>query len=38
MPIQFEILVLMLMAYTLGLGAGWMAWGRSAPLEEESET
>ena len=27
MPIWFEIIVLMLVAYALGLAIGWLAWG-----------
>ncbi len=32
MPIWFEIIVLMLVAYALGLAIGWLAWG-TAPQE-----
>ena len=27
MPIWFELIVLALAAYALGLGFGWLAWG-----------
>ena len=30
MPIVVELLVLLLIAYTLGLGIGWAIWGRTA--------
>ena len=29
MPIGMELLVLMLVAYALGLGGGWALWGRN---------
>jgi len=28
MPIWMEVLVLMLLAYAVGLGLGWAIWGR----------
>lgn len=28
MPIWMEVLVLMLLAYAIGLGIGWTIWGR----------
>ncbi len=28
MPIWMEVLVLMLLAYAVGLGLGWAVWGR----------
>ncbi len=28
MPIWMEVLVLMLFAYAVGLGLGWVVWGR----------
>ncbi len=28
MPIWMEVLVLMLLAYAVGLGLGWVVWGR----------
>lgn len=28
MPIWMEVLVLMLLAYAVGLGIGWAIWGR----------
>ncbi len=30
MPIWMEVLVLMLVAYAIGLGMGWAIWGRDA--------
>lgn len=30
MPIWMEVLVLMLLAYAVGLGLGWAVWGRDA--------
>jgi len=29
MPIPFELLILMLIAYATGLAIGWAIWGRS---------
>lgn len=42
MPIYFEMLVMMLLTYALGIGIGWAIWG-TAPSEQpdnkgESET
>jgi len=34
MPIWAEILFLSLAAYALGLGLGWLLWGRSNAPEE----
>ncbi len=34
MPIWLELLVLMLLAYTVGLALGWALWGRTARKEE----
>ena len=34
MPIWFELLVLLLVTYVIGLGIGWLCWGRSAPDAE----
>ena len=28
MPIWFELLILMLVTYVIGLGIGWVLWGR----------
>ncbi len=28
MPIWLELLILMLLAYAIGLGLGWLLWGR----------
>lgn len=30
MPIWMEVMVLMLLAYAIGLGLGWAIWGRDA--------
>lgn len=30
MPIWMEVFVLMLLAYAVGLGFGWIIWGRTA--------
>ncbi|WP_282099594.1 hypothetical protein [Qipengyuania aurantiaca] len=35
MPIWFEVIALMLVAYLLGLTIGWALWGRAAPVETE---
>lgn len=39
MPIWFEVIALMLVAYGLGLTFGWALWGR-APIQinQEGET
>lgn len=29
MPIWMEVLVLMLLAYAVGIGIGWAIWGRT---------
>ena len=29
MPVWFEMLVLMLVAYAIGIGIGWAIWGGS---------
>ncbi len=29
MPIWLELLVLMLVAYAIGIGIGWAIWGRN---------
>ena len=31
MPIWFELMVLMLVAYAAGLAIGWICWGRGGP-------
>jgi len=36
MPIWFELVAMMLVAYALGLLIGWSIWGR-APSDEFSE-
>lgn len=41
MPILFELMLLLLFTYALGLAAGWLVWGRtpaapSEPLPEPS--
>ena len=30
MPVWMELLVLMLVAYAVGLGVGWALWGRNS--------
>jgi hypothetical protein len=38
MPIWLELLVLLMVAYVLGLGIGWLLWGRaSGEREQESD-
>lgn len=40
MPIWFEVIMLMLVAYLAGLTIGWALWGRSpqpAPQAQEEE-
>jgi len=40
MPIWMELIFLLLGVYTLGLGIGWLIWGRGeipAPIEIESD-
>ena len=39
MPIWFEVVAMMLVAYALGLLIGWMIWGRvaTADISEEDE-
>lgn len=34
MPIAMELLVLLLVAYAVGLGIGWAVWGRSVKETE----
>lgn len=35
MPIWLELLVLLLIAYAIGLGIGWLLWGRGPETESE---
>ncbi len=35
MPIMFEILVLAVVAYVIGLALGWMMWGRAGEIMED---
>jgi hypothetical protein len=35
MPIWFELLVLTLVAYAIGMGLGWAIWGRSGNSGDE---
>lgn len=35
MPIWLELLVLLLIAYAMGLGIGWLLWGRAPERETE---
>lgn len=34
MPIWLELLVLLMLAYTVGLGIGWLLWGRATESSE----
>ena len=31
MPIWMELLVLLIIAYVVGLALGWLLWGRACP-------
>lgn len=33
MPIWLELLVLLLLAYAVGIGIGWAVWGRNGSEE-----
>lgn len=35
MPIWAEVLIFALAAYALGLGLGWLLWGRTGPIEQQ---
>lgn len=35
MPIWFELVLLMLFTYALGLGIGWLLWGRGPAVPTE---
>lgn len=35
MPIWLEVIVILLVAYGLGLAMGWFAWGRSSARRAE---
>jgi hypothetical protein len=35
MPIWFELALLLVFTYAVGLGIGWLLWGRAAPLPAE---
>ncbi len=35
MPIWLELLVLLLVAYAIGVGLGWAIWGREQGLKED---
>lgn len=35
MPIYFEVMVMLLLAYCIGLGLGWMLWNPGPDREEE---
>ncbi|GAA4042353.1 hypothetical protein [Parerythrobacter jejuensis] len=37
MPIWFELMVLLLFTYAMGLGIGWGLWGRSGTAPEPDE-
>ncbi len=34
MPLWLELLLMMLLTYALGLGLGWMLWGRGGASNE----
>ena len=36
MPIWFEVIALMLVAYLAGLTAGWALWGRASTAEDHT--
>lgn len=36
MPIYFELLVMMVLTYALGIGIGWAIWGK-APTEQADD-
>lgn len=36
MPIWFEVIALMLVAYLIGLTAGWAMWGRSFTADTDA--
>lgn len=38
MPIWLELLVLLLIAYAVGLGIGWVLWGRAVDAGAEVES
>lgn len=35
MPIYVELIVLLLLAYVLGLALGWGIWGRTGSMTED---
>lgn len=37
MPIYFELTVLLLLAYAVGLGIGWLLWNPGLDGEEEMD-
>ena len=37
MPLVFELIVLALTAYVLGLALGWLAWGRSDAAQADQQ-
>ena len=37
MPIWLELLVLMLLAYAVGLAIGWAIWGRNTGADSDRE-
>lgn len=37
MPIWLELMVLMLLAFTAGLGIGWAVWGRTSNGSEKED-
>ena len=37
MAIWIELTILLLFTYAIGLGIGWLLWGRNAAAEQASE-
>lgn len=37
MPIWLELMVLMLLAYAIGLGFGWLLWGRDTGAKRQGK-
>lgn len=38
MPIWFELIFIMLVAYAIGLGIGWLLWARSLNQDNASDS
>ena len=37
MPIWIELVILLLFTYAIGLGIGWLLWGRSVDFNDSPE-